>query len=158
MPLLSQSTGQIAIEQGRADHPTDLPMLETDLAPDPIPMTPGDNTDDLDSPHSPSLPDDSDRKRPVVAAAAQTMPALPLHLRSIQRLRASQDPLGQLDAQIPSPSHHSTLSLPAPVATTPNTPDILLEKYDVTAQTQLLRTHYYHSQVCQLCNPILDEI
>jgi len=158
MPLLAQSTGQIAIEQGRADHPTDLPMLETDLPPDLTPMTPGDDTDDPESPHSPSLPDDSDSKPPVVATAAQTMPALPLHLRSIQRSRASQDPLGQLDAQIPSPSHHSTLSLPAPMATTPNTPDILLEKYDVTTQSQLLRGHYYHSQVCQLCKPALHLI
>jgi len=174
MPALSEFTGQIAIEQGRADDDArelgSLQMSQTDLAPDLIPKTADDNTD-LDEPDSPQLehsgedsPSDNaslnvrlDYKSPVpAAAAAQTMPALPLHLRSIQRSRASQDPLGQLDAQIPS--HQSSLSLPGPRAsrpTTPNTPDILLEKYDFPAQAQLLRGHYCHSQVCRLFKPTL---
>jgi hypothetical protein len=76
-----------------------------------------------------------------------------LHLRSlsIRRSRASEDPLGQLDAELPTPAPHQSspsLGKPSPSAAA-STPDILLQKYDLLAQTQLLRGHYCHSEVRQ---------
>lgn len=180
MPALADVTGQIAIEQGRADDDgrelRSLQMPEMDAAPDPVPKTnpstlgDDDDADDIESPtaensvqSSPDLPgpkDDQDLSRPVTPltrrrtiAAAQTVPALPLHLRSIRRSRASEDPLGQLDPDLPPAApHQSSPSLSAskspPRSAAPNPADVLLEKYDSCAQAQLLRGHYCHSEVC----------
>lgn len=178
MPALADVTGQIALEQGRADDDgrelRSLQMIETDIVPgivlkavDSTGMD--DDVDEVDSPQmeesvpsSPSFSGQADNQEvvhqatPIIRrrtiAAAQTVPALPLHLRSIRRSRASEDPLGQLDSEIPPTApHQSSPSLSAvkspPRSAAPNTVDILLEKYDLYAQTQLLRGHYCHSEV-----------
>lgn len=171
MPALADFTGQIAIQQGRADDDgrelRSLQMMDTDIAPVVVPsqvqlarVDDDNDPDEVDSPQVEEPADEAspdqenvnihdDRRRTV--AAAQTVPALPLHLRPIHRSRASEDPLGQLDAEVPShqssPSFSGLRAPPRSVA--PNTPDDLLEKYDNLAQIQLLRGHYCHSEVCQ---------
>lgn len=176
MPALADFTGQIAIEQGRADDDgrelRSLQMIETDVAPPPKAIEPvgvDDDADDIDSPRveesggssSPAFLGQTDNQEGVrpgaplarrrTIAAAQTVPALPLHLHSIRRSRASEDPLGQLDPELPPVPHQSSPSLSAlktpPRSAAPNAADALLEKYDVRAQTLLLRGHYCHSEV-----------
>lgn len=194
MPPLAEITGQIAIEQGRADDDgrelRSLQMIETDIAPDVVPQAiesaGGDDddadVDEVDSPQveengegSPALLGQADNQnaneqgpqlgRRRTIAAAQTVPALPLHLRSIRRSRASEDPLGQLDAELTSAApHQSSPSLPGRTplrSASSNISDHLLEKYDLLAQTQLLRGHYCHSEIQfildleNICNRLL---
>jgi hypothetical protein len=100
------------------------------------------------------------RRRTV--AAAQTVPALHLHLRTIQRSQASEDPLGQLDTDrvaipyLSSPSISSARA--APPSASVNLADALLETYDKESQLQLLRSHYCRSEVCTTLyiSPVID--
>lgn len=87
--------------------------------------------------------------------AAQTSPALPLHLRDPRKPRLSEDPFGQNDHPLPS------AGLPSPFQSTPTfsasrhirrggsltSADALLQKYDMEAQKFLLRTHFCRSEV-----------
>lgn len=177
MPALTDFTGQIALEQGRADDDgqelRSLRSIETDVvivaAPKTVDSSGIDDDVDLeaDSPlkEESGLPisDQADNQEalrqdsPIIlrrrtVTASQTVPALPLHLRTIRRSRASEDPLGQLDSEIsPAAPAQSSPSLPAtrapPRFAVAKMADSLLEKYDLQAQTQLLRGHYCHSEV-----------
>lgn len=101
--------------------------------------------------------------------AAQTSPALPLHLKDPRKSRLSEDPFGQND--LPSSSTHS----PSPFQSTPTfsqskhirrgnsltSADLLLQKYDIEAQKFLLRTHFCRSEIQfllaleNICNRLL---
>ncbi|EDR14837.1 uncharacterized protein LACBIDRAFT_290773 [Laccaria bicolor S238N-H82] len=174
MPQLVNFTGQVVIEQGRADEEGDNLRGVEPHADELVPNTPesmvssndpGDDQDAVDRPLSsedtPSSGPSSrienmpkhhrslTRRRTV--AGAQTVPALPLHLRTIRRSRASEDPLGQLDVELNAVPYQSSPSLPS--ARTPlrsaasNPADTFLEQYDQQSQSQLLRSHYCLSEV-----------
>ncbi|KAF9005664.1 kinase-like domain-containing protein [Cyathus striatus] len=183
MPSLADITGQIAIEQGRAEEDGDgsssVEHRYDDKAVDitTSPVSVDDDTDDLDTPlTSGNVPStiftqDSDntggllsRRRTV--GAAQTVPALPLHLRTITKTRASFDPLGQLDYEDIENIHRSSPSLPSASRTplrssTLTQADTMLERYDRPSQIHLLRNHYCRSEVQfllsleNICNHLL---
>jgi len=163
LPRLTAVTGEVAIEQGRAEEgnggrpwerqPEDAPVrISTEHSDDDA------DTDEVESPESLGdkeevLPAQSSTriiKKPK-PAGAQTLPALPLHFqRELRKPTISDDPLGQADFDAPSPSHSS------PSLASPRTPiraiymtraDSLLERYDTQSQIQLLRGHYYLSEV-----------
>ncbi|KAG5634643.1 hypothetical protein H0H81_001281 [Sphagnurus paluster] len=165
MPQLTEIIGQVAIEQGRIEDNThefrSVESRDEDIA---LGLSPtqvyhrnnmDDDQDDEDSPDSDDahgtpiisdVPVPGARSRRRTVGAAQTVPALPLHLRTMRRSRASEDPLGQLDADqvtIPyssSPSISSARSTPS--SATINRAGALLEIYDKVSQTQLLRGLY----------------
>lgn len=177
MPALADITGQIALEQGRADEDghglRSLRSIETDVVVVPPPKTADSSgiDDDLDLENDSPQREESNlpisgradnqevlrQDSPIIlrrrtVTASQTVPALPLHLRTIRRSRASEDPLGQLDSEISfAAPTQSSPSLPAtrapPRFAAVKRADSLLEKYDLPAQTQLLRGHYCHSEV-----------
>lgn len=80
--------------------------------------------------------------------AARTSPALPLHMRAPRKPRLSDDPLGQND---PPPLGNAASSSPsissAPKQMSWNGTDFLLQKYDLHAQSHLLRSYYCRSEV-----------
>ncbi|KAK2466904.1 hypothetical protein APHAL10511_001162 [Amanita phalloides] len=170
MPVLTEIMGEVAIEQGRTDDDgNDLRSLEQD---DTVASTrtteSGANeetrdADDQDSSTSKEdIPDfisaiDTSRKetdplpiRRRTISAAQTLPALPLHLQNIRKSRASEDPLGQSDFEQVSSAFQSSPSI-----TTRTSPrnvvitqaDSLLQKYDIPSQIHLLRSHYCRSEI-----------
>lgn len=171
MPLLAEAIGHVPIEQGRAEDDMNIRNVE---APADETATGGGSTqafqvnvDDDDeedvndtpdtdgTPDATSVPHETgNTTRPGVltrrrtVGAAQTVPALPLHL---QRSRASEDPLGQLDTDnvaIPYLSSPSISSArPAPRSAAINFADALLETYDNESQLQLLRSHHCRSEV-----------
>lgn len=185
MPALADFTGQIALEQGRADDDgqelRSLRSIETDLVLVTAPKTADSSgiDDDMD-PETDSPPNEESglsqadnheslrQDAPIIlrrrtVTAAQTVPALPLHLRTIRRSRASEDPLGQLDYEtLPAAPAQSSPALPAtrtpPRFAAAKMADGLLEKYDLQAQTQLLRGHYCHSEVRRSCLTIFSPI
>ncbi|RDX56656.1 kinase-like protein [Lentinus brumalis] len=196
MPELTQVMGPVAIEQGRLDDEgRDIKSIErfgedeamarfisadstADSSPD----------DDADSVGSPALNEEqisktgSEQDSPpqplsVIQGrmsrrqtiAAQTSPALPLHLRDIRKPRLSEDPFGQEDSP-PSRSaataspFQSTPSFASRHPYRPNslpTADLLLQKYDFASQMYLLRGHYCRSEVQfilaleNICNKLL---
>ncbi|KAH9901035.1 kinase-like protein [Cubamyces lactineus] len=190
MPQLTGIMGPVAIEQGRVDEQgQDIKSIERNDE-DGIVRTVsiqstaesiGDDEDSVDSP-DPNIQEhpetvDPPRKLTNVAGrtsrrqtiAAQTSPALPLHLRDIRKSRMSEDPFGQDD----SPPVQSTASA-SPFQSTPSFPsrhpyrpnslptaDLLLQKYDFAAQMHLLRSHYCSSEVQfilaleNICNKLL---
>lgn len=176
MPLLTENMGRVAIEQGRAEegnHYRSVESQDDDIVRGlHLNQTIEDSTgdDDQDEVESPTtdeshhiIPDFHATRtstRPGVLArrrtvgAAQTVPALPLHLRTIRRSRASEDPLGQLDSELTptpylsSPSISSARTAPRSVAL--NFADALLERYDKDSQAQLLRSHYCRSEVAMI--------
>ncbi|KAI0341619.1 kinase-like protein [Trametopsis cervina] len=101
---------------------------------------------------------------------AQTSPALPLHIKNLRKPRLSEDPFGQNDADQSDPS-----SLPSPFQSTPTfsasrhfrrpnsltSAEVLLQKYDLSAQKYLLRSHYCRSEIQfllaleNICNRLL---
>ncbi|KAF5391320.1 hypothetical protein D9757_001874 [Collybiopsis confluens] len=167
MPRLTEIVGQVAIEQGRAPDLTQsssgrINSDDEDSAigpgriPGPDPMDDELEPDD-DAPPSP----DSASSEPAILTrrramgAAQTVPALPLHLRGLRRSRHSEDPLGQLDAE-----HNSTFtpyqSSPSISISSARQPlrtasyshaETLLQTYDLPSQTHLLKGHYCRSEV-----------
>ncbi|RDB21050.1 Phosphatidylinositol 4-kinase PIK1alpha [Hypsizygus marmoreus] len=189
MPRLTQIMGEVAIEQGRAEESLNqfrsVESQEDDIArglspsqnhqvivAEPEEEQDDDSSPDIDesqptiqAPHIEAAPRPGSLARRRTVGAAQTVPALPLHLRSIRRSRASEDPLGQLDTDpiavpyLSSPSIYS--ARPAPRSATINRADALLETYDTQSQTQLLRSHYCRSEVQfilsleNICNRLL---
>ncbi|KAF8163315.1 kinase-like domain-containing protein [Crassisporium funariophilum] len=173
MPQLADYVGQVAVEQGRAvEEGDDMRSLELDADNAPYSATIlssplEEDTDDTDSPSSleevslpqPSLKPTSESSEGTKVGllgrrrtfGAQTLPALPLHLQTIRRPRYSEDPLGQLDSESNAMPYQSSPSLAS--ARTPsrtaaiNRADLLLQKYDTQSQIQLLRGHYYLSEV-----------
>lgn len=179
MPQLVNFTGQVVIEQGRADEEGDNLRGVEPNADELIPNTSesmvssshsSDDQDGVDSPLSsedtpssgpPSRIENVQKHRSLTrrrtVAGAQTVPALPLHLRTIRRSRASEDPLGQLDVELNAVPYQSSPSLPSsltPLRSTASNPaDTFLEQYDEQSQSQLLRSHYCLSEVCGLSQP-----
>ncbi|TFK42568.1 kinase-like domain-containing protein [Crucibulum laeve] len=186
MPKLTEVTGEIAVEQGRAEeegdsfrswemHDDDLALGNgavirgaTDVGEDEVDEVESPNTEEESSPAFISQPSQNsngllERRRTI--GAAQTVPALPLHLRTIRRSRASEDPLGQLDledSEAPSRSSPSLSNARTPLRSAAFNPaDALLERYDSQTQGQLLRNHYCLSEVKfllsleSICNRLL---
>jgi phosphatidylinositol 4-kinase B len=90
-------------------------------------------------------------KRNTTPSAAQTSPALPIHIINIRRSRMSEDPLGQADQPAPVFSHAPSQSSPSISVLKPSkgyVADALLSRYDLPAQVHLLRSHYCRSEVC----------
>jgi phosphatidylinositol 4-kinase len=173
--------GQIAIDQGRAEDEANprgpsKPSVDDDFAPpqpspprsvvdedeqeDPeTPSSEGPDTPTLFSQKTPTIPKSNLLIRRQTVAGAQTVPALPLHLRTKRKSRAStDDPLGQRDAEQHSTTpYQSSPSIPSAMfsARTPfsamiNPADLLLDKYDEDTQSQLLRNHFCLSEVSRL--------
>ncbi|KAI0328586.1 kinase-like protein [Cubamyces sp. BRFM 1775] len=190
MPQLTGIMGPVAIEQGRVDeHGQDIKSIERNdeegivrtVSIQSTSDSIGDDEESVDSP-DPNIQEhpeanDPPRKPTTMAGrtsrrqtiAAQTSPALPLHLRDIRKSRMSEDPFGQDD----TPSVQSTASA-SPFQSTPSFPsrhpyrpnslptaDLLLQKYDFAAQMHLLRSHYCSSEVQfilaleNICNKLL---
>lgn len=178
LPQLTKYMGEIAIDQGRAEDEASRPgpskaNADEDFAPpqpsptqsiadeeeqdDPeTPSSEGPDTPTFFSQKTPTIPKSNLLTRRQTVAGSQTVPALPLHLRTRRKARAStDDPLGQLDAEPqPATPYQSSPSIPSAMfsARTPfsamiNPADILLEKYDEDAQSQLLRNHFCLSEV-----------
>lgn len=86
--------------------------------------------------------------------AAQTSPALPLHLRDPRKPRLSDDPFGQYDPPLPAQTASPFQSTPAfggwrqsRRGGSQNAAELLLHKYEPAAQQYLLRTHFCRSEV-----------
>ncbi|KAF5315851.1 hypothetical protein D9611_004705 [Ephemerocybe angulata] len=187
LPQLTKYMGQIAIDQGRAvdeANPRGISQSKSDddFAPlQSAQASPSQSTIDFDDQDDPETPSSEGGSTPTLfrqktptavpprsellarrqtVAGAQTVPALPLHLRTKRRSRASLDPLGQLDAETEHNSYRSSPSIPSalfsartPLRTAmPNPADALLEKYDEESQSQLLRNHFCLSEVQFLLN------
>ncbi|KAF7976697.1 hypothetical protein HWV62_5851 [Athelia sp. TMB] len=81
--------------------------------------------------------------------AAKTSPALPLHMRTPRKPRLSDDPLGQNDPQpLPTNAASSSPSISlTPKHMSMSGSDFLLQKYDLQAQSHLLRSYFCQSEV-----------
>jgi phosphatidylinositol 4-kinase len=183
MPQLTEIMGEVAVEQGRVEEDgaqfKSVESLDEEAAsygsPTSSNLSLDEDEDDLDqfdenrtrrnfTRSSPALVFSNEtssththspgRRRTV--EAAQTTPALPLHLRHIRRSTQSDDPLGQLDAESittnPYQSTPSILSARLPQRTTSiSMADALLANYDMPSQVHLLRSQYCRSEV--RCRP-----
>ena len=180
MPQLAQLIGPVAIEQGRADEEGDASgswgsgAQNDSYSVSPYPSLAEDDMDDADSPSTSSLEEDPLPQPPMKAnitnpnpqqagllirrrtLGAQTFPALPLHLQNKPRL--SVDPLDQLNPDenmMPYQSSPSLVSARTPTRVAAiNRADSLLANYDTQFQAQLLRGHYYSSEVRHICFPL----
>ncbi|EIN07346.1 hypothetical protein PUNSTDRAFT_144847 [Punctularia strigosozonata HHB-11173 SS5] len=89
-------------------------------------------------------------KRTITPSAAQTSPALPLHLMNIRRSRMSEDPLGQYEQPATVFTHTPSQSSPSVSLLKPNrgpAADSILSKYGAQTQIHLLRSYYCRSEV-----------
>ncbi|KAF8522290.1 kinase-like protein [Hysterangium stoloniferum] len=139
MPRLAESTGKVAVEQGRWEDGSARPRGiinvtgEDAAAPQaqesqPASVVDDVSDDDCEGGSSPDgfagvgrepsnksssslVADKAYRRRARPPNAAQTTPALLMHAGKITR--PSDDPLGQLDDPSPPPSHHNYRSTPA---------------------------------------------
>ncbi|KAG6890684.1 hypothetical protein C0995_005056 [Termitomyces sp. Mi166 len=170
MPRLTEIMGEVAIEQGRATHDfKSVESQEDDIA---LGLSPrqtyshqvaaqeegDDDTPESDDTHTTPVMQLEDPSQPAAIARrqmigpAQTVPALPLHLRDIRRSSSSEDPLGQNDVDHATLPYLSTPSISSIRQTSRtailNRADALLEAYDAEFQSQLLRSHYCRSEVC----------
>jgi hypothetical protein len=184
MPHLTGIMGEVAIEQGRIDDDgheyKSLEMQDDQIAhgisSSQSSLSAEEDEDDLDGPDEISQEETSGEKsqspdrlsqdgenppkmgvlvRRRTIGAAQTVPALPLHLRSIRRPRLPEDPLGQLDSEpsvhvtTPYQSSPSISSSGHPLrSATLDLADTLLQEYDMPSQIHLLRSQYCRAEVC----------
>ncbi|KAI0035076.1 kinase-like domain-containing protein [Vararia minispora EC-137] len=179
LPTIANIMGSVAVEQGRADTlGSDLRSLqrdEDDVAHS-TSVTPSVTVlelDDDDDDGPESVKDESQshgvlqvepedaaagtntpkrlQRRNTVVGAARTSPALPLHLQKHRKPRFSDDPLGQLDQDVPSTVAQSTPQLPSARVSrgfsSLNETDMLLAKYGPDAQRELLRKHFCRSEI-----------
>lgn len=184
MPQLTEIMGEVAVEQGRIpeagaevrnfesqDHDFDF-GLNSSIS---TSHTDDEGDDDSDTPSPPydqlhsdprSVPNltlpgsnTSTISRQRRNEAAQTAPALPLHLRGMRRSRISDDPLGQLDSEPISSPYQSSPSIsssrPPLRSASTNVVDVLLATYDSTSQMHLLRSHFCRSEVCARISMII---
>lgn len=180
MPSLTHIMGPVAIEQGRVDEQgQDIRSIERygeegamvrsasmssavdnsgedDDSVGEGESPPSERLEHSDPSHPSSTVTDRMPRRQTIAA--QTSPALPLHLRDLRKPRMSADPFGQEDtppersAAGPSP-FQSTPSFASRHPYRPNSllaADLLLQKYDFASQMHLLRGHYCRSEVRSL--------
>ncbi|PCH38077.1 hypothetical protein WOLCODRAFT_142388 [Wolfiporia cocos MD-104 SS10] len=189
MPQLREIMGEVAVEQGRIDGEgqeiKSLERADDDIARgvhvDQSEEQP-DEKDDLDDSDNDNATDTAagiDVAAPNLASrqlskasrrqtiAAQTSPALPMHLRGVRRYRLSEDPFGQQDAS-------TTMTVATPFQSTPafsvarhrsKTASIhaadLIQKYDFPSQIHLIRSHFCRSEIKfllaleHICNRLL---
>ncbi|OCH94994.1 kinase-like protein [Obba rivulosa] len=183
VPVLTDIMGNVAIEQGRTDElGQDIKSLEhvdddddtvltvtTDgLASQGDQERESDESYDDDKPvylDQQALPAKGDFAGTIAARrlgassrrqtiAAQTSPALPLHLKDIRKPRLSEDPFDQVGgtSAVPAPTPFQstpTFSSTKPISRTSslNRADNLLQKYDMASQIHLLRSHYCRSEI-----------
>ncbi|KAF7363461.1 Phosphatidylinositol 4-kinase [Mycena sanguinolenta] len=176
MPQLTEIMGQVAVEQGRVEEEgTQLKSVEAQDeevasygSPTSSRLSLDEDADDMDeleenqprrnfnhsSPALVRLPGSTGstnlgRRRTV--EAAQTAPALPLHLQHFRRSTQSDDPLGQLDAESIATPYQSTPSIssarPQPRSASMSMADALLGSYDMPSQVHLLRSQYCRSEI-----------
>ncbi|KAH9946026.1 kinase-like protein [Epithele typhae] len=195
LPELTQIMGPVALEQGRVDEQgQDIRSIErrsedgrmSRTISSNVAMDSGDDDNDsvigspvVGAPPPPDVSDSHISQQPVSSVpgrlsrrqtiAAQTSPALPLHLRDVRKSRMSEDPFGQEDTPPPATSSAASpfQSTPSFASRHPYRPnsipaaDILLQKYDFAAQMHLLRGHYCRSEVQfiltleNICNKLL---
>jgi phosphatidylinositol 4-kinase B len=172
MPIMTHIMGDVAVEQGRLeDSGSNIKSLQD--TEDDVALSPSRNMslaslhgEDLEDDPSRELQSDFPRSETALAGpnsedelhagkspAAQTAPALPLHLRGIRQSRLSEDPLGQLDSEQMKSPYQSTPAVssarpPRPSLT--QTADVLLQSYDAFSQSYLLRSQYCRSEVSHL--------
>ncbi|KAH7889675.1 kinase-like protein [Phlebopus sp. FC_14] len=177
MPQLTQTMGEVPLQQGRADDDgAELKSVETDqdLVQGSAPTVNADSSEDEDN-ASDEKPDDEKANKSMepflsennsthlsrpsspgfrgTVAGAQTSPAL-VHLRSMHRSRLSENLLSSLVSS-PSPrvadSFQSSPSIPSLQSSLRtnaiSTADVLLQRYDMQSQLQLLRSHYCRSEI-----------
>lgn len=191
MPSLTRIMGEVAIEQGRLDdRGNDLRSLENLDVVRPHTEQPAESLDEEKDEGDESEPEPEEESKeagpvsnqPPLSAvrlgrsrrkdsppsrrqtiAAQTSPALPIHLRDPRKPRLSEDPFGQYDPPMPAASASPFQSTPAfsgwrhprrPGSL--NSAEILLQKYEPAAQTYLLRTHFCRSEVYLLPGIIIN--
>lgn len=178
MPQLTQLIGPVAIEQGRAHEEGDdsrswgSGTYTGPYSASAPPAAAEDDTGDTDSleevedplPQKANLTISNPQQVVPLARrrtfGAQTLPALPLHLQNLRNPRLSMDPLGQLSPDENMMPYQSSPSLVSAhtqsrVAAI-NRADSLLEKYNAQRQVQLLRGHYYSSEVRDMRSPLLN--
>ncbi|KAJ4487940.1 kinase-like protein [Lentinula aciculospora] len=169
MPRLTEIMGEVAIEQGRAEDKAVVELrrsIESDDEDTAITLDRTESSVSTDEELEPESNEDNSSPSPNSASSepailtrrramgpAQTVPALPLHLRGLQRSRRSEDPLGQLDAEhketvTPYQSSPSISSARAPLRTASYShADNLLQTYNISSQIHLLKGHYCRSEV-----------
>ncbi|KZT09426.1 kinase-like protein [Laetiporus sulphureus 93-53] len=175
MPQLTEIMGEVAIEQGRVDEEgqdiKSLERAEDDIVRGVSVDTSADaeeGKDGLDGSDEEADTQLVEEPQPLRAhtkflarelvpgsrrqtVAAQTSPALPMHLKGIRRYRLSEDPFGQQDTSPPtstpfqstptfSVARHRAKTMSIQVAD-------LLQKYDFLSQVHLLRSHYCRSEI-----------
>jgi len=159
LPLLTSIVGEVAIEQGRIDDDAVERSLETkedDIVHGVSPVAPGPSLAH-GTEETPARPGKEKRTLPRrnTVLAAQTSPALALHLHDLKRSRMSEDPLGQMDSeQVSTPFQSSPLlaspsGRPSPRFTNSQAmSDVLLRSYDPSSQMHMLQSHYCRSEAC----------
>ncbi|KAJ3744697.1 kinase-like protein, partial [Lentinula detonsa] len=167
MPRLTEIMGEVAIEQGREEDKATAELRrsiesddeDTTLAFGQIKNLADDETEPESNEDNSPPSSDSASSEPAILTRrramgpAQTVPALPLHLRGLRRSRRSEDPLGQLDAEhketvTPYQSSPSISSARPPLRTASYShADALLQNYDIPSQIHLLKGHYCRSEV-----------
>ncbi|KAK7014850.1 phosphatidylinositol 4-kinase [Favolaschia claudopus] len=171
LPQLTEIMGQVAVEQGRVEEEgTQLKSVETQDdevasygSPSSSKLSLDEEEEDVDELEehppprgfaysSPNLFSNGHTRsgRHGTIEAAQTAPALPLHFRNIRRSTQSDDPLGQLDAELittPYQSTPSVLSARPPQTRSMSMADVLLGNYDIPSQVHLLRSQYCRSEI-----------
>lgn len=149
--------GQVAIEQGYAPDDgehirPDLPDEESVTHTAAPTLTNEDGAITPEEPSSEAQSDPPDGRRSI--QGAQTTPILPLHVSNIRKPKLAVDPFGQLEDTTIASSHYQSTpaisSIQSPRlsrASTLTQTDILLQKYDTEAQSQLLRKQFCRSEV-----------
>lgn len=182
MPKLTETMGEVALQQGRAEGDTlEVKGVSTNEEPPPnAPSASPDATEDDDNASDEKVEDDGTicfaeasrpnnvprpcrsplgRRRTIVGA--RTSPALTL-VDNLHRSHLSEDPLGQLDTSNAAPAPNPYQSLPSipsshlPLRQSILPADTLLQRYDLQSQSYLLRSHYCQSEILFLL--ALEEI
>jgi phosphatidylinositol 4-kinase len=133
-------------------------------------VSPSPVEDETDSPPPAVVPQQTTRIDPPtrrnIITAAQTTPALPLHVRRHRKPRLSDDPLGQMDADTEStqtsPFQSTPTFSPRPSSHRPKDPsESLLQQYDMPSQIHILRSQFCRNEVKfilaleNICNRLL---
>ncbi|CCM02364.1 uncharacterized protein FIBRA_04459 [Fibroporia radiculosa] len=191
LPDLTEIMGEVSIEQGRVDERgqsvKSLQRVDDDIvqgvqvelpSEHPEEQDDMDNSDDEGGEETAVHPDKllsepvylskevarSSRRQTI---AAQTSPALPIHLRGVRRYRLSEDPFGQQDE--PPPTSATTPFQSTPTFSVFKHPGKnlsiqaadLIQKYDLPSQIHLLRSHFCRSEIKflltleNICNKLL---
>ncbi|KAH8106978.1 kinase-like protein [Cristinia sonorae] len=177
LPQLTSVMGEVAVEQGRVDedYGNVRSLEQDDEVTRRVSIPSGDSTaqldeDEAETPTEVVILQAAPKERPTTTRrqtfAAQTSPALPLHLKPVKP-RLSEDPFGQNEAS-------SQPTVTSPFVSTPLLPSSkqssrsdsvhikdLFKKYDFRTQSHMLRSHFCRSEVQflltleNICNKLL---